>query len=196
LPHAFEENVKKRVQRNRKALNRGGIRNRVSIHKRSLTVEDRQEFGHREGDLIIGKEQQSSMGTLVERSCRFTLIVPLKARNSQTVVDAFIEVLKKSPPHLRKSMTYDQGTEMAEHERLTEKVGIQVYFADPGQPQQRGTNKNTNGLIREYFPKKTNLRKYSDKEISRVENILNQRPKAVLSYATPKEIFTLAEKYP
>ena len=97
---------------------------------------------------------------------------------------------------MRKTLTYDQGTEMAEHERLTKETGVQVYFADPGNPQQRGTNENFNGLLREYLPKKTDLSQFSEDELNQIQSILNQRPKEVLSYATPKEAIEWALERP
>jgi len=179
-------------RRHKRAPSRGGIRNKVSISQRP-DLSNREELGHWEGDLIVGKENQSAMATLVERSSRYTIILPLEAKNSPSVVDAMVTALKQLPRHLRKSLTYDQGSEMAEHERLSKEVNMPVYFADPGKPQQRGTNENTNGLIRQYFPKKTDLRTYSDAEISEVQRKLNARPKGVLKFATPSEVFGQAQ---
>lgn len=186
---------KRKKRRRKQRIARGGIRNKVSIHDRP-DISDRQEFGHWEGDLIIGKDQKSAMGTLIERSSRYTIIVPLQARDSRSVVNAFSKALHKIPKHLRKSLTYDQGSEMAEHERLSKYLDMPIYFADPGKPQQRGCNENANGLIREYFPKRAELDNYSFEEISRLQQILNFRPKAVLQYATPREVFNLAAKDP
>ena len=186
---------KRKKRRRKQRPRRGGIRNKTSIHERP-DISDRQEFGHWEGDLIIGKDQKSAMGTLVERSSRFTIIVPLKGSDSRTVVNAFKEAFQGIPKHLRKSLTYDQGSEMAEHERLSKSLNMAVFFADAGQPQQRGSNENVNGLIREYFPKKTNLNDYSHEEILKVQQIINSRPKRVLEYAMPKEIFSLAKNSP
>jgi IS30 family transposase len=159
-------------------------------------VYNREEFGHWEGDLIIGKGQQSAMATLVERSSRYLILIPLAARNSKTVVNAFIEAFSNLPSYMRKSLTYDQGSEMAEHERLRDEIGIDVYFADAGQPQQRGTNENTNGLIREFFPKGIDLNQFNIEDTQEVQEILNQRPKKVLKYATAKEAFSWATANP
>ncbi len=178
-------------RRHKRAPNRGGIRNKVSISQRP-DLSDREEFGHWEGDLIIGKEGQSAMATLVERSSRYTMVLPLEGKSSNTVVNAIIEAMKSMPSHLRKSLTYDQGSEMAEHSRLSDEVNIQVYFADAGKAQQRGTNENTNGLLRQYFPKKTDLRSFANDEVSKVQQKLNARPKGVLKFATPSEVFAQA----
>ena len=167
---------------------RGRIKNMQSINKRPLEVEKREIPGHWEGDLIIGKNGNSAMGTLVERSSRYVIIIPLQKRDSKTVTDAFIEELKKFPRHLRKSLTYDQGIEMAYHKRITEDLKMPVYFADAGSPWQRGTNENTNGLIREFFPKKTDLNSYSYETVKSVEDILNKRPKNILGFSTPSKV--------
>jgi len=184
---------KHKKRRRKKKARRGGIRNKTSIHRRA-DLQDREEFGHWEGDLIIGKERKSAMGTLIERSSRYTIIVPLNGQDSKTVVDAFIEELQKVPKHLRKSLTYDQGSEMAEHERITQKLHMDVFFADPGKPYQRGTNENNNGLIREYFPKKTDLREYSNERIAEVQMILNSRPRPVLKFSSANEVFAKARE--
>lgn len=182
-------------RRKKQAPKRGGIRNKVGISMRP-DISDRQEFGHWEGDLIVGQENQSAVLTLVERSSRYVRIVPLAAKDSRTVVTAIITTLRKVPKHLRKSLTYDQGSEMADHARITETLDLPVFFADAGKPQQRGTNENTNGLIRQYLPKGTDLRQFSDGWIAEAQHRLNNRPKPVLDFATPQEIFRLAELSP
>ena len=145
--------------------------------------------GHWEGDLIIGKNHKSALGTLVERTTRLTILVPVKGKDAKTVREAFAEVFSEIDPEMKKSMTYDRGVEMAEHRVLTEQTGVKVYFADPSSPWQRGTNENTNGLIRQYFPKGTDFSKVSLKEIKFAQDRLNNRPRKVLNWSTPLEAF-------
>ena len=163
------------------------IKNLTSIHERPEEVETREVPGHWEGDLIVGKNNGSSIGTIVERCSRYTILVRTEKKESQMVVSAFSEEMGTLPAELLKSLTYDQGSEMAFHENLSRQLGINVYFADPGSPWQRPTNENTNGLLREFFPKKTDLNRVSFEELKRVQNLLNRRPRAVLGYATPAE---------
>ena len=132
----------KRRPKKKSGIKRGGIRNKVSIHQRPRSIENMEVAGHWEGDLIIGKGQQSAIGTLVERSTRYTLIVPVKSRKSEDVTTAFLDKLKGIPANLKKSLTYDQGSEMAQHEKFTRESGMTVYFADQGKLWQRGTNEN------------------------------------------------------
>jgi transposase, IS30 family len=169
---------------------RGGIQDAVPISERPKEVEGRQVPGHWEGDLIIGKNHKSALGTLVERTTRYVILVPIKGRkDAKNVREAFAEVLNEIDPSIRLSMTYDRGTEMAEHKILTEETGVKVYFADPSSPWQRGTNENTNGLIRQYFPKKTDFSKVTLEEIKFAQNQLNERPRKVLDWETPKKEF-------
>ena len=172
-----------------KGIHRGGIKNRVSIRERPSSVEDREEAGHWEGDLIIGEKQQSAVGTLVERSTRYTILVQLDRRDSETVVGKFITFLKRIPPYLRRSLTYDNGSEMAYHEKLFNETQTKVYFADPRSPWQRGTNENTNGLIREFFPKRTDLSAHSQEKLGGVAALLNRRPRKILNFNTPEQAF-------
>lgn len=166
------------------------IPNRISIHERPKEVLSREEVGHWEGDLIIGVGHRSAIGTLVERSSRMTLIVNLAdGKTSKQVIKAFEERLKVLPRHLRKTLTYDNGAEMTSHEMLSSSIGIGVYFCDPGCPGQRGTNENTNGLIRDFFPKKTDFREVSEEELLHVERLLNERPRKILGYETPGKVF-------
>ena len=145
--------------------------------------------GHWEGDLIIGKNHKSALETLVERTTRLTILVPVKGKNAKTVREAFAEVFSEIDPEMKKSMTYDCGVEIAKHRVLTEQTGVKVYFADPSSPWQRGTNENTNGLIRLYFPKGTDFSKVRLKEIKFAQDRLNNRPRKVLNWATPLEEF-------
>jgi len=165
------------------------IQDIISISERPKEVEDRIVPGHWEGDLIIGKNKKSALGTLVERTTRLTLLVPLAAKDALSVSKAFAETFKKIPVKFKASLTYDRGTEMSQHKLFTKESKIQVYFADPYSPWQRGTNENTNGLIRQYFPKGTDFRDVSLDEIKEAERRLNSRPRKVLEYYTPSERF-------
>jgi len=166
---------------------RGKIADMLSIEERPAEVADRTVPGHWEGDLIMGKYKQSAMGTLVERTTRYTIMVPLKAKDAVSVRKAYAQAIRTLPKELAKSLTYDQGKEMSDHKAFTFSTGMQVYFAHPGSPWERGTNENTNGLIRQYFPKGTDFRTVSMKEIKRVQRQLNQRPRKTLGYLTPEE---------
>lgn len=161
----------------------------VLIDKRPPAVNERIMPGHWEGDLLIGKNRQSAMGSLTERTTRTTILVPLKNRTAIEVRKAFVREFKKIPAQMRLTLTYDQGREMAEHQLFTKQTKMQVYFAHPGSPWERGTNENTNGLIRQYFPKGTNFSKISRREIKWAQNRLNGRPRKVLGYQTPYEVF-------
>lgn len=165
------------------------IQDIISISERPKEVEGRIIPGHWEGDLIVGKNRESAMGTLVERTTRLTLLVPLVAKDSLSVSLAFAQAFKKIPAKFKRSLTYDRGTEMSQHKLFTEETKIQVYFADPYSPWQRGTNENTNGLIRQYFPKGTDFRNISLSEIKKAESRLNSRPRKMLGFYTPSEKF-------
>jgi IS30 family transposase len=165
------------------------LQDMVSIEARPAEVEGRLIPGHWEGDLMIGQNRQSSLGTLVERKTRFTLLVRTKNRTAKQVRSAFSRVIRRLPSALKKSLTYDQGREMAEHRRLTETTNVQVYFAHPASPWERGTNENTNGLLRQYFPKGTDFNKVTDWEIKRAQHQLNGRPRQCLNFMTPAEEF-------
>jgi IS30 family transposase len=166
---------------------RGKIADMLSIEERPADVATRTVPGHWEGDLLLGKHRQSALGTLVERTTRTTLLVPLKAKDARSVREAYARALRRFPYAFTKSLTYDQGKEMSEHTRFTEDTGITVYFAHPGSPWERGTNENTNGLIRQFFPKGTEFDKVPLREIRRVERLLNGRPRKVLDFQTPEE---------
>lgn len=168
---------------------RGKIEDMLSIHERPKEVEDRTIPGHWEGDLILGKLKKSALGTLVERTTRQTRLVRLKEKDAVSVRIAFTRKVKTFPRIFSKTLTYDQGKEMVEHKQFTVDTDMRVYFADPRSPWQRGTNENTNGLIRQYFPKGTDFHKVSAKEIRKVENLLNNRPRKSLGYFTPNEVY-------
>jgi IS30 family transposase len=177
---------------NRKAVHakRSTITDFLSISERPKEVKDRVVAGHWEGDLIMGsKASNSAMGTLVERTTRLTLLVPLEKKDAMSVREAFAKSFKRIPKIFKKTLTYDRGTEMAQHRLFTENTKIQVYFADPHSPWQRGTNENTNGLIRQYFPKGTDFKTVSLSAIKLAEHRLNSRPRKALEYRTPSEKF-------
>ena len=178
-----------RQRRKRDTDERGKIPNMVSIHERPKEVADRTVPGHWESDLIIGKANASAIGTLVERTTRTTILVPLKAKDAETVRKSFARVVKRLPKEVFRSLTHDRGTEMHEHELFTKDTKVQVYFADPQSPWQRGTNENTNGLIRDFFPKGTDFSTVSNREIKRVQRLLNERPRKALDWRTPNEVF-------
>ena len=167
---------------------RGKIANMLSIEERPREVEDRTIPGHWEGDLIVGKYKRTALGTLVERTTRYTILVPLKAKDATSVREAYTRALGTLPREIAKTLTYDQGKEMSEHKQFTIDTGIQVYFAHPGSPWERGTNENTNGLIRQYFPKGTEFDKVPVRENKRVQRELNDRPRAVLQFRKPDEV--------
>ena len=168
---------------------RGKIPNMVSIDERPCEVENRIVPGHWEGDLIIGKYKKSAIGTLTERTTRLTLIIPLKGTDPETVRKAFVRQFKALPRELKHTLTYDQGKEMMQHRLFTKQTKIQVYFAHPRSPWERGTNENTNGLIRQYFPKGTEFNTVSRKKIKKVQALLNDRPRKCLGYKKPDEVF-------
>lgn len=169
--------------------NRGKIANMLSIEEQPAEVADRSVPGHWEGDLILGKYKRSALGTLVERTTRYTILVPLgDKKDAVTIRQEFAKAFQSIPAELKKSMTYDQGKEMSEHQQFTIDTGIQVYFAHPGSPWERGTNENTNGLIRQYFPKGTDFSEVSEEEIKIVQRKLNDRPRKALNFYKPDEV--------
>jgi transposase, IS30 family len=167
---------------------RGKIVEMLSIKERPHEVADRTIPGHWEGDLILGKHQRTALGTLVERTTRYTILVPLKAKDATSVRKAYAKELRSLPREITKTLTYDQGKEMSEHKQFTIDTGITIYFAHPGSPWERGTNENTNGLLRQYFPKGTEFDTVSFREIKRVQRELNDRPRAVLHWQKPTEV--------
>ena len=168
----------------------------TSIRERPKEVEDRIIPGHWEGDLIVGANNATAMGTLVERTTRTVILVPLKAKDALSVAEAFAHELETLPEQMKLTLTYDRGSEMARHKLFTELTNMQVYFADPHSPWQRGTNENTNGLLRQYFPKGSSFRNVTREEIKFVQDQVNSRPRRALGYKTPFEMFSklLAEK--
>src|SRR5512140_3660596 len=155
------------------------IQDLVSIDERPTEVADRTVPGHWESDLLVGHANASALGTLVERTTRFTVLVPLKAKDAATVRRAFARELRTLPAQLCRSLTYDQGPEMREHRLFTKQTKMQVYFAHPHSPWERGTNENTNGLLRQFFPKGTRFTQVSRAEIKRVQAMFNDRPRKI-----------------
>ncbi|OGW68268.1 MAG: transposase [Nitrospirae bacterium RIFCSPLOWO2_02_FULL_62_14] len=180
-----------RFRRPRKVrLSSRPIQDLISIDERPAEVAARTVPGHWEGDLLVGHANASALGTLVERTTRFTLLVPLKAKDAATVRQAFARDLRTLPAQLRRSLTYDQGPEMREHRLFTKQTKMRVYFAHPHCPWERGTNENTNGLLRQFFPKGTRFNRLSRTEIKRVQAMFNDRPRKVLNWHSPAHAFT------
>ena len=165
------------------------LKDMISIDERPSEVESREVPGHWEGDLMIGRNRQSALGTLAERTSRFALLVKLRGKSAQEIRKKFALKLKRLPCHLRLSLTYDQGREMAQHAQLAMETKVRVYFAHKGCPWERGTNENFNGLVRQFFPKGTDFNKVSNYHINKVQDLLNGRPRKVLSWETPYEVF-------
>jgi len=173
----------------RRTQNRGAILQPPSIHQRPLVIEGREQSGHWEGDLLKGGHNRSGIATLVERKSRYLMLLKPKGTDAYAVRKAMEARFQRLPLRLRRTLTYDRGSEMAEHARLTERIQLQVYFCDPHSPWQRGTNENTNGLLRQYFPKRMDLSSVSLAELNRVQRLLNGRPRKILNWATPEEVF-------
>jgi transposase, IS30 family len=166
------------------------IPNMVSISERPAEAADRALPGHWEGDLILGKNGRSAIGTLVERTTRFTVLLHLPGDHTAvTVRDAMITAMSRIPQLLRKTLTWDQGPEMAEHLKIADALDLDIYFCDPASPWQRGSNENTNGLLRQYFPKGTDLSGYHPDYLAFVAAELNDRPRKTLGWKTPAEAF-------
>jgi len=166
----------------------GKITNTVSLRERPASVEDRAVPGHWEGDLIFGANN-SQIATLVERHTRYVMLAQVPSKDTETVINALIKQAHKLPRELYKSLTWDRGSEMADHQRFTLATDIKVYFCDPQSPWQRGSNENTNGLLRQYFPKGTDLSVHSQAKLNAVARQLNERPRKTLGFQTPAERF-------
>jgi IS30 family transposase len=167
---------------------RGHIPNMIMISDRPAEAADRAVPGHWEGDLIIGKDNKTAIGTLVERSTRYCLLLHLPTdHRAETVRDAMLGTIATLPTHLIRSLTWDQGVEMSNHAAITIATGLPIYFCDPHSPWQRGSNENTNGLLRQYFPKSTNLAQHSRRHLNHVAAELNGRPRKTLAWKTPAE---------
>jgi len=190
LQHLRRTRVMRRSRHHtQKTDNHGRITGAVSISERPAATEDRAVPGHWEGDLLFGN-RDSQIATLVERHSRYVMLVKTSAKDTETVVDALINNARQLPQQLYKSLTWDRGKEMAAHKRFTLATDIKVYFCDPHSPWQRGTNENTNGLLRQYFPKGTDVSGFSQAQLNAVARKLNERPRKTLEYETPAERFS------
>lgn len=175
-----------RRQQNRPEERRGRLVGTISISERPGEAEDRAVPGHWEGDLIMGRENGSAIGTLVERASRFVLLIHLPGRHTaQAFHDAIVPTLNTLPAELKRSLTWDNGKEMAMHHQITMATDMKIFFADPRSPWQRGANENTNGLLRQYFPKGVSLRQYTPADLTEAARRLNSRPRETLHWKTP-----------
>ena len=189
LQHLRRTRVMRRSRHHtQKTADHGRITNTVSISERPASVEDRAVPGHWEGDLIIGSKN-SQIATLVERHTRYVMLAKVNSKHTETVINALIKQAHKLPSELYKSLTWDRGKELADHQRFTLATNIDVYFCDPKSPWQRGSNENTNGLLRQYFPKGTDLSVHSQAKLSAVARQLNERPRKTLNFETPADRF-------
>ncbi|HFQ8176758.1 TPA: IS30 family transposase [Klebsiella pneumoniae] len=190
LLHCLRQGKTTRRPRTGGVDRRNQIPDMVSIHVRPPEVEDRLVPGHWEGDLIKGKDNASAVGTLVERTSGYLMLVKMHDATATSAVQGFSAALNKIPLPGRKSMTYDQGREMTRHAEITQKTGVAIYFCDPHSPWQRGSNENINGLIRQYLPKGTDLSVYSQEELDEIAFSLNRRPRKRFGFRCPIEVFT------
>ena len=180
--------IRRSQQASQHSDRRGQITDMVSIRERPASVEDRAVPGHWEGDLIAGSHN-TYIATLVERFTRYVMLVKVPSRDTETVINALIKQAHKLPRELYKSLTWDRGKEMADHKRFSLATDIDVYFCDPKSPWQRGSNENTNGLLRQYFPKRTDLSVHSQAHLNKIARRLNERPRKTLGFETPAERF-------
>ena len=181
--------IRRSRQATAKADRRGRIPDAVPISERPASVEDRAVPGHWEGDLLCGSKN-SYIVTLVERHSRYVMLAKVPNRETQTVVDALIRQSRKLPDELYRSLTWDRGKELADHKRFSMKTDIDVYFCDPQSPWQRGSNENTNRLLRQYFPKNLDLAAHSQAALNKVARQLNERPRKTLDFQSPAERFS------
>ena len=193
---ALRQARKARRPRARGTDRRGQIPNMTPIAARPAEVATRAVPGHWEGDLIKGARNGSAVGTLVERTSRLVLLARMEGTDAGCARQGFTKKLRHVPALLRKTLTYDRGKEMAEHERLAQRLAIRIFFADPYSPWQRGTNENTNGLLRQYLPKGTDLSEYTQRELNAIAHRLNTRPRKCLNFATPLEVYTQLRHHP
>ena len=189
LLSALRQARKARRPRARGTDRRGQIPNMTSIAERPAEVATRTVPGHWEGDLIKGARNGSAVGTLVERTTRFIILARMEGTDATSAREGFARKLRHVPAPLRKTLTYDRGKAMAEHEQLAQRLAIQIFFADPYSPWQRGTNENTNGLLRQYLPKGTDLSGSTQRELNAIAHRLNTRPRKCLDFATPLEVY-------
>jgi IS30 family transposase len=176
-------------RRRSRAGRTSGLQDITSIAVRPSEVADRTVPGHWEGDFLKGANNRSAIGTLVERTSRFTILARMDGTTPTDALEGFTRRMRRIPPALRKTLTYDQGFEMARHKELAKRLRMQIFFCEPYKPSQRGTNENTNGLLRQYLPKGLDLSPFTDSDLAKLEFILNNRPRRVLGYRTPQEVF-------
>jgi len=181
-------NMRRSRHHTQKTADHGRIKDTISIRQRPAEAEDRAVPGHWEGDLLIGSNN-SQIATLVERHSRYVMLARVKSKDTETVINALIQQTHQLPRELYKSLTWDRGKEMANHRRFSLDTDIQVYFCDPKSPWQRGSNENTNGLLRQYFPKGVDLSSIHQNRLNAVARRLNERPRKTLDYETPAERF-------
>jgi transposase, IS30 family len=186
---ALRQARKARRPRARGADRRGQIPHMTPIAERPAEVATRMVPGHWEGDLIKGARNGSAVGTLVERTTRLVILARMDGTDARSAREGFTKKFRHVPAPLRKTLTYDRGKEMAEHEQLAQRLALQIFFADPYSPWQRGTNENTNGLLRQYLPKGTDLSGYTQRELNAIAQRLNTRPRKCLDFATPLEAY-------
>lgn len=191
LVELLRQSHKTRLPRTRGAARKGRLPNMKSIHLRPPEVAARIVPGHWEGDLIKGAMNRSSVGTLVERLSRYVMLVKLDGNTAEDILKGFKRRLKSIPESLRKTMTYDQGSEMALHEKLSADLHMDIFFCDPHSPWQRGSNENANGLVREYLPKGMDLSNVTHQELTAIEVSLNNRPRKILNFHSPQEVFSM-----
>jgi IS30 family transposase len=194
LISCLRQHRKQRRPRYRNNERRGQIPNRTAIGLRPPEVEGRRIPGHWEGDLLKGRANRSAVGALVERTTRVVLLARLPALDSHSVCRGFARRLARVPQPLRKSLTYDQGREMARHELLRRQLKLQTYFADPHSPWQRGSSENTNGLLRQFLPKNIDLGRLSQRQLNVIGSLLNNRPRKTLDWMTPNEAWATQRK--
>jgi len=179
----------RKAQQGKNKTNNGSIPDMTLIDLRPIEVQMRLIPGHWEGDLIIGKGNRSQVGTLVERTTLFVALVKLQSCKADETAEAFTQILNRFDSQMRRSMTYDQGSEMRHHKKLTANTGVDVYFAHPRSPWERGINENTNGLLRQYLPKGTDLSVFSQRQLDDIAWLLNTRPRKSLGWKAPAELF-------
>jgi len=185
---ALRKPQRHRGQRRRRAVLQGTLPNLTSIDERPAGVLTRRIPGHWESDLIVGKDHKSALISLVERKFRYTILIRITSLDAETFATKVTEVLNGLPQKLRRTMTHDNGKEIAKAFDIETKTGIRVYVAHPRSPWERGTNENTNGLVREFFPKGTDFRLVTDADVTYVQELLNSRPRKTLAWATPSEV--------
>jgi len=185
----WESKLRRRGKRPYRRKNAASTENAARIDHRPEAIEERLRLGDFEGDTVLGPPGTGGLATLVDRKSRFAIVVKVQSKNADHVHEKIKQRLKELDEERRRSITFDNGREFARCHRLEKHLGMELYFADPGCPYQRGTNENTNGLIRQYFPKGTDFRDISHCEVRRVEKLLNDRPRACLEFRTPAEVF-------